>query len=99
LYHSPFYLNYFIFNVVYFLVTLYFITVFSFTFLNLLLPGALSLGVKRLESEADHSTSSSAEDKNAWSYTSTPQYAFMAWCSVKLYYCGRGEGTYKNVSW
>jgi hypothetical protein len=63
------------------------------------LPGALSLGVKRLESEADHSTSSSAEDKNAWSYTSTPQYAFMAWCSVKLYYCGRGEGTYKNVSW
>jgi hypothetical protein len=21
--------------------------------------------------------------KNAWSYTSTPQYAFMAWCSVK----------------
>jgi hypothetical protein len=21
--------------------------------------------------------------KNVWSYTSTPQYAFMAWCSVK----------------
>jgi hypothetical protein len=21
--------------------------------------------------------------KNAWSYTSTPQYFFMAWCSVK----------------
>jgi hypothetical protein len=21
--------------------------------------------------------------KNAWSYTSTPQYAFMAWCSVR----------------
>jgi hypothetical protein len=21
--------------------------------------------------------------KNEWSYTSTPQYAFMAWCSVK----------------
>jgi hypothetical protein len=21
--------------------------------------------------------------KNAWSYTSTPQYAFMVWCSVK----------------
>jgi hypothetical protein len=32
-------------------------------------PGALSLGVKRLGREAD--------------YTSTPQYAFMAWCSVK----------------
>jgi hypothetical protein len=25
---------------------------------------------------------SSAEVKNAWSYTSTPQYAFMVWCSV-----------------
>jgi hypothetical protein len=21
--------------------------------------------------------------KNAWSYTSTPQYAFIEWCSVK----------------
>jgi hypothetical protein len=28
-------------------------------------------------------TPSSAEVKNAWSYTSTPQYAFMAWCSLK----------------
>jgi hypothetical protein len=25
-----------------------------------------------------------AEVKNAWSYTSTPQYAFMAWWSVKI---------------
>jgi hypothetical protein len=25
--------------------------------------------------------------KNEWSYTSTPQYAFMAWCSVK----GKGQ--------
>jgi hypothetical protein len=25
----------------------------------------------------------SAEVKNEWIYTSTPQYAFMAWCSVK----------------
>jgi hypothetical protein len=33
--------------------------------------------------EADHSPPSSAEVKNAWSYTSTPQYAFMAWCLVK----------------
>jgi hypothetical protein len=46
-------------------------------------PGALSLGVKRPGREADHSPPSSAEVKNAWSYTSTPQYAFMAWCSVK----------------
>jgi hypothetical protein len=35
-------------------------------------PGALSLGVKRPKREADHSHSSSAEDRNAWSYTSTP---------------------------
>jgi hypothetical protein len=35
-------------------------------------PGALSLGVKRPEREADHSPPSSAEVKNAWSYTSTP---------------------------
>jgi hypothetical protein len=46
-------------------------------------PGALSLGVKRPEREADHSPPSSSEVKNAWNYTSTPQYAFMAWCLVK----------------
>jgi hypothetical protein len=37
-----------------------------------LVSGALSLGVKRSSSGADHSPSSSAEVKNAWSYTSTP---------------------------
>jgi hypothetical protein len=42
-------------------------------------PGALSLSGR----EADHSSPFSAEFKNAWSYTSTPQYAFMAWCSIK----------------
>jgi hypothetical protein len=45
-------------------------------------PGALSLGVKRPGCEAEHSPPSSAE-VNAWSYTSTPQYVFMAWCLVK----------------
>jgi hypothetical protein len=45
-------------------------------------PGALSLGVKRPGRETDHSPPSSAEVKNAWLYTSTPQYAFMAWCLV-----------------
>jgi hypothetical protein len=45
--------------------------------------GALSLGIKRPGCEADHSPPSSAEIKNAWSYTSTPQYVFMAWCLVK----------------
>jgi hypothetical protein len=34
-------------------------------------PGVLSLGVKRPGREADHSSTSSAEVKNAWSYTFT----------------------------
>jgi hypothetical protein len=34
-------------------------------------PGALSLGVKRLVREADHSPPPRAEFKNAWSCTST----------------------------
>jgi hypothetical protein len=46
-------------------------------------PWVLSLGVKRPGRKADHSLPSSDEVKNARSYTSTPQYAFMAWCSVK----------------
>jgi hypothetical protein len=46
-------------------------------------PRALSLWVKRPEREADHSYPSSVEVKNSWSYTSTPQYVFIAWCSVK----------------
>jgi hypothetical protein len=32
--------------------------------------------------EANHSPSSSVEVKNAWNYTSTPAYVFMAWCFV-----------------
>jgi hypothetical protein len=46
-------------------------------------PGAPSLGVKRPGREADPSPQSSAEVKNAWRYTSTSQYVFMAWCLVK----------------
>jgi hypothetical protein len=34
-------------------------------------PGAVSLGIKRPGCEADHTPPSSAEVKNAWSYTST----------------------------
>jgi hypothetical protein len=45
--------------------------------------GTISLGVKRQGREADHSPQSSAEVKNVWSYTSAPQYTFMAWCLVK----------------
>jgi hypothetical protein len=49
------------------------------------LPGALSLGAKRPGLEADHSTPPSAEFKNAWTYTSSPHYAFTALCLVKKY--------------
>jgi hypothetical protein len=45
---------------------------------------ALFLGLKRPGRETDYWPPSSAEVKNAWSYTSTPpQYAFMLWFSVK----------------
>jgi hypothetical protein len=47
------------------------------------LPGAVSPFVKQPGREADHSPPSSAEVKNVWSYTSTPQHVFMAWCLVK----------------
>jgi len=69
-------------------------TVFSYKF-NLLsvISGAnpvsypmgtrVSLGVKWPTREADHLPPSSAEVKNAWSYISTPQYVYLAWCLVK----------------
>jgi hypothetical protein len=44
---------------------------------------APSLGIKRPGREADHSLPSIAEVKDVWRYTSTPQYAFMAWYLVK----------------
>jgi hypothetical protein len=46
-------------------------------------PSLLSLRIKQPEHEAYHSPPSSAVVKNAWSYTSTPQYVFMAWRLVK----------------
>jgi hypothetical protein len=46
-------------------------------------PEVLSAGVKRPVREADHSSISSAEFKNAWSYTYTLQYISMVWCLVK----------------
>jgi hypothetical protein len=45
--------------------------------------GGLNVGIKRLDLEANYSPSSSAEVKNAWSYTSTSIYIFVAWCVVK----------------
>jgi hypothetical protein len=46
-------------------------------------PGALSLGVKRPGHEADTHLHLVQRSKNERSYSSTLQYAFMAWCSVK----------------
>jgi hypothetical protein len=47
--------------------------------------GALPLGrkLKRPDREANHSLPSSSEVKNAWNYNFTPQYAAVAWYSVK----------------
>jgi hypothetical protein len=48
--------------------------------------GVLSLGVKRSGREADHSYPSSTEVKKmSGAIPPLPQYAFMAWCSVKAW--------------
>jgi hypothetical protein len=44
---------------------------------------ALSPGVDRSGYEAEHSLPSSAEVKNAWSFTSISSYVLMAWCLIK----------------
>jgi hypothetical protein len=44
------------------------------------LPDALPPGVKQLEREVYLSSPSSNYVNNAWSYTSTPPYAFKAYC-------------------
>jgi hypothetical protein len=59
------------------------------------------LGVKRPGREADHSSLSTAEVKNEWSYTSITQYVFMAWCLVKhrdtlLYWCETWSLTFRE---
>jgi hypothetical protein len=46
-------------------------------------PRAISLGVEWQGRETDHSPQCTNKVKNVRSYTSTPQYAFMAWCLVK----------------
>jgi hypothetical protein len=46
-------------------------------------PGVLSLGVKQLGCEADHSPPSSAKVRMCGAIPPLPQYAFVAWCSVK----------------
>jgi len=49
--------------------------------------GDLTLG-----GEDDHSLSSTAEFKTAWSYTSTPPYVLMAWSLIK----NRANFTFKR---
>jgi hypothetical protein len=44
--------------------------------------GVFSPGIKRLGRETDLSPPSSAEVRNAWSYTSTHPYVIVAWCLV-----------------
>ena len=45
-------------------------------------------GVKWQRREVNHSTPSSAEVKNVWSYASVPLYAFMEWAvTIYYYYC------------
>jgi hypothetical protein len=46
-------------------------------------PAIVTPEVKRPPREADHSPPPSSEVKNAWSYTSTPQYVLMASFLVK----------------
>jgi len=41
--------------------------------------GSFTPGVKRPGREADHAPPYYAEVKNAWSYTSTAHFVFMAW--------------------
>jgi hypothetical protein len=45
-------------------------------------PGSLSPGIKRQGREADYSPPASAEVMKLWIYTSTPPYAFMAYCLI-----------------
>jgi hypothetical protein len=45
--------------------------------------GVLSPEVKLPECENYHSSPASVMVKNAWSYTSTSSYVFMAWCLIK----------------
>jgi hypothetical protein len=42
-----------------------------------------SPAVKRPRREADHSSPSSVEVNNTWSYTSASPYVFLSWCFVK----------------
>jgi hypothetical protein len=46
--------------------------------------GGFSPGIKRQGREADHSPPASYEVKTICIYTTTPTYAFMAWCLMLI---------------
>jgi hypothetical protein len=48
------------------------------------LPIQRVAGIKRPESESDHSPQSNVELKNWWSYTSSSPYVFAVWCLINL---------------
>jgi hypothetical protein len=50
---------------------------------NQQVSGVPSTGAEQPARESDHSAPSSAEVKNAWSYTSTHSYVFMEECLIK----------------
>jgi hypothetical protein len=55
-------------------------------------PPAVSPGVKQQKSKADHSRSSTATVKNAWSYTTNSPYVLMELCLIneeeeEFYFC------------
>jgi hypothetical protein len=54
------------------------------------LRGVFSTGVKTPRREADHSSPSTAEIKNAYIHTSTPPHVFMAWCLITQRMCLHG---------
>jgi hypothetical protein len=64
---------------------------------------ALSLGVKQLGCEASHSPSPNAKVMNAWRYTSTSPYIFMAWClnngAHRKFYLLHQQDDYNNYVW
>jgi hypothetical protein len=49
-----------------------------------------------LRLETDHSPPSDAEVKNAWRYTSTPQYVFMA-CFIELFLINKAHALHVAV--
>jgi len=59
--------------------------------------GALSLGIKRLGREADHSRPSSAEVKNTWSYASIAPLLLPSWRGAQIKHMGNFTFTFTYI--